>query len=344
MIGIEQLQSGGKRQQNGRKWCDMLSEELYRMLKEKTIRDMEEYEVKNPKFDQSGNILSEKDVFDEDKEIYLNLHLADFPAKNLHGHDFFEINYVFEGSGEQFLGDGTRIDLEKGQICIMNPKAFHRIVAHEESVIVNLSMRKHLFNSSFLSMIGQQECLGQFFLNYFLSQKDSAEYLLFKIGDVERIEFLLSAICDEYLFKKPYYQLNINCFLPVLFSEIVRSDVLPKEAEQTEPKETSRQMRELLQYLSENLASATLKSTAEHFHYHPNYLSGLIVKNTGKSFSETLFTIRTTQTMYYLSQTDIPVEDIADLLGYSHVSSFYSAARKMLGMTPVQYRRENRKS
>lgn len=320
----------------------MLSGELYRKLNRKTLEDMEVYSARNPDYYHKGKILSENEVFEKGQNVYLNLHLAEFPMKNLHGHDFFEINYVFEGAGEQYLGDGTRIELKKGQICIMNPKAVHRIVAKEDSVILNLSMRSQIFNSSFMGMISQQECLGQFFLNYFLSQKNSKDYLLFQMQDVGRIEFLLSAICDEYLYRKDYYRLNINCFIPVLFSEIIHSDILMKDTAHEKQENSNGQMRELFQYLSENYATATLKSTADHFHYHPNYLSGLIAKNTGKSFSEILTEIRTTQVRYYLSQTDIPIDDIADLLGYSHVSSFYGAAKKMLGMTPVQYRKENK--
>jgi AraC-like DNA-binding protein len=43
-----------------------------------------------------------------------------------------------------------------------------------------------------------------------------------------------------------------------------------------------------------------------------------------------------------LSETDIPVGDIADRLGYSEPSSFHRAFRRLSGTTPSDFRRQHR--
>ena len=330
----------------------MLEKKFYDLLKQKTVEDMDGYVGRNPDYDAEKSVLLEKDVFEEGMDVYLNLHLPEFPMPHYHGHDFFELNYVFQGSGMQQIsgrtgpesGSGKMVtQLREGQLCILSPRVFHRIEAQEGSVVLNLSMRKELFNSSFLGMVGQQGCLGRFFLNYFLSKRDSGDYLLFQLADPARAEFLLSAICDDYLCQKPFYALNIRCLITLLFSEIIRGNALVSGGESAqEDEEAAGLMQDVLQYLSENFASVTLKSAAEHFHYHPNYLSSLISRQTGQSFSEIITEIKTARMRYYLEQTDIAVDDIAELLGYSSVSSFYQAAKKVLGETPVQYRKKNR--
>ena len=359
----------------------MLEEKFYNLLKQKTVEDMDGYIGRNPDYSSERSVLLEKDVFEDGMDVYLNLHLPDFPMPHYHGHDFFELNYVFRGSGMQYIsseggreaigssgdraggvihshtGDKTAglnvqpgaprarlaTQLREGQLCILSPDVFHRIEAQEGSVILNLSMSRELFNSSFLGMVGQQGCLGRFFLNYFLSKRDSGDYLLFQLADPQRAEFLLSAICDDYLYQKPFYALNIRCLITLLFSEIIRGNALVSGGESAqEDEETAGLMQEMLQYLSENFATVTLTSAAEHFHYHPNYLSSLISRQTGQSFSEILTEIKAARMRYYLEQTNIAVDDIAELLGYSSVSSFYQAAKKVLGETPVQYRRNSR--
>ena len=358
----------------------MLEQKFYDLLEQKTVEDMGGYIGQNPDYGSERRILLEKDVFEDGLDVYLNLHLPELSMPHYHGHDFFEVNYVFRGSGVQYIsgedspksigesggrdagivwnpaGDkmagsqgqsGTSqaklvTRLQAGQLCVLSPNVFHRIEAQEGSVILNLSMRKELFNSSFLGMIGQQGCLGRFFLNYFISKRDSGDYLLFQLADPARAEFLLSAICDDYLYQKPYYELNIRCLITLLFSEIIRGNALVSGGESAQGNEkTAVLMQELFQYLSENFAQATLKSAAAHFHYHPNYLSTLISQQTGRSFSEILTQIKEARMRYYLAQTNIPVDEIAELLGYSSVSSFYQAAKKVLGKTPVQYRKNS---
>lgn len=43
--------------------------------------------------------------------------------------------------------------------------------------------------------------------------------------------------------------------------------------------------------MSEHFDSVTLKDIAKHFSYHPNYVSTLLHRELGKSFSEILSTV-----------------------------------------------------
>ena len=44
----------------------------------------------------------------------------------------------------------------------------------------------------------------------------------------------------------------------------------------------------IVQYMGEHFDSVTLKDIAKHFSYHPNYVSTLLHRELGKSFSEIL--------------------------------------------------------
>lgn len=99
------------------------------------------------------------------------------------------------------------------------------------------------------------------------------------------------------------------------------------------------QITALFNYLSINYATATLASTAAYFHYHPNYLSAFIKKNTGKTFRSILNDIKLSQANYFLCNTSMSMNEIAEQLGFLQLCNFYDFIKKNYGMTPVQYRR-----
>jgi AraC-like DNA-binding protein len=93
--------------------------------------------------------------------------------------------------------------------------------------------------------------------------------------------------------------------------------------------------------LSINYATATLASTAGHLHYHSNYLSNFIKKNTGKTFSAILNDIKLSQAIYYLVNTNMQIKDISERLGFNQLCNFYDFIKNNLGKTPLGYRCDN---
>ena len=68
---------------------------------------------------------------------------------------------------------------------------------------------------------------------------------------------------------------------------------------------------EILEYIEKNYLTATLESTARHFGFHPNYLSAYIKRQAGRSFKELLILQRMYQACFLLSNTELPIYEIA---------------------------------
>lgn len=101
----------------------------------------------------------------------------------------------------------------------------------------------------------------------------------------------------------------------------------------------SKQILEITNYIFENYQTVSLASLARAFHFNPSYLSTLIKRQTGSSFTEILKNIRLKHAARLLSQTSRPINHICSDIGYQDVSQFISLFRNEYGMTPVQYRR-----
>ncbi len=230
--------------------------------------------------------LSELAVFEDGNEIFINLHLpeANTESDRLHGHEFFELNYVIKGSCRQSIDHANPLLLPEGFLCIMNPRARHNLyVENEDSIVINILMKTTLFNTTFWPLIQETEDIGQFFLSYFLCRDTSSNFLIYHTRNTPAIKTLLNYICTEYLERQLYYKTSLRSILMLFFTQVIRSASQEISMKQFSDK-VSMQITALFQYLSIHYADATLSSTAEYFHYHPNYLSAFIKEHTGKSF------------------------------------------------------------
>lgn len=91
---------------------------------------------------------------------------------------------------------------------------------------------------------------------------------------------------------------------------------------------------EILAYLAANCDTATLTGTAERFSFHPNTVSSLIKRATGKTFSQVLREMRMQRACELLGRPDVPIAQVARLCGYENPSNFYRVFREEFGVTP----------
>lgn len=103
------------------------------------------------------------------------------------------------------------------------------------------------------------------------------------------------------------------------------------------PENASERLEQVLAFMSQHCSDATLASVAAHFNFHPNTVSGLIKRETGKSFGETLREIRMERALTLLNAREIPVAQVAHLCGYENPSNFYRVFKETFGMTPRVY-------
>lgn len=85
----------------------------------------------------------------------------------------------------------------------------------------------------------------------------------------------------------------------------------------------------------------TLEACAAELNFHPVYLSRVFKKEMGISFSEYLAEYRMSLAKEWLDTTTMKLSDISERLNYSNPTAFIRMFRKVVGMTPGQYRERN---
>ncbi|WP_248927221.1 helix-turn-helix domain-containing protein [Paenibacillus hamazuiensis] len=84
----------------------------------------------------------------------------------------------------------------------------------------------------------------------------------------------------------------------------------------------------------------TLEKCASRINYHPHYVSRVFRQETGTNFGEYLAQYRIDMAKKWLKESDLKIAEIAERLGYNNSANFIRSFRKMVGMTPGQYREE----
>lgn len=81
---------------------------------------------------------------------------------------------------------------------------------------------------------------------------------------------------------------------------------------------------------------------ARHFGYHPVYLAQRFLAVTGEHLHAAILAERVRIAGEWLRDTDQTIDEIAFGTGFSTRSHFYTAFRRVTGLSPSQYRKKNR--
>lgn len=260
-----------------------------------------------------------------------------------HGHTCYEMMYVYNGSITQYI-DGVKIVLRKGAFCLLDPNTKHSIeTCGKEDIAVNFIFLKSFFTSDFFSRIADNNLFYDFFAGTLHNTNTNGRYLVINADDNMLVrELAAMAMCESF---EPDIctKGSIESMIPILLNELFRI-WRNKDGRkiQTEPDAAANIWR-ILQYIQTHCATATLPSTAHRFGYAPNYLSTLLTKTTGNSFTDIRQKACVDHATMLLVSSDIPVGEIARSVGITNISFFYTLFHRYFFMTPAEYRLRHRK-
>lgn len=254
-----------------------------------------------------------------------------------HAHDYFELNFVANGSCTFFYEDTSRT-MEKGELCIIAPGLKHDIQILDDSIVFCILIRKSTFNTAFFSLLSGNNLLSHFFRTTLLDKKEN-NFLLFYSDEPAKLTLSIRFALIECTLNDDYTNIRCISWINILLSEVLRSY---SRTMQFYDYTTSTDFSLILLYIQNNYQTLTLSSLAEYYHYTEPYLSRLIRQNTGKTFTELIKSLRLNEAVKYLLNTDMKVAEIAEKVGYNSTDHFSRTFRAEYHVSPQQYRKDNR--
>ena len=102
---------------------------------------------------------------------------------------------------------------------------------------------------------------------------------------------------------------------------------------------------DIISYTDRNYAQPlTLEDLASRFGYNSGYLGRLFTRTTGTGYNYYLNECRIGKAKEFLAEGRYKVYEVAQLVGYNDVDYFSKKFRKHAGMTPAEFRRQNKEA
>ena len=282
----------------------------------------------------------DSEFFSPDRRIGLHVskHNCYTPPVS-HHHNFFELFYVLEGRCAHQIRNHASV-MTAGDLCFIQPRVAHALDVGDESVIIDVLIRKSTFRQYFYSMLQGDNLLANFFLSTLYSDR-GIDYLIFHTGEDPELRRSFLELCGEFMEKQDYYSVLVNAIVTKVFVLLLRKYMGACELPDEQFRDSRFTVR-LARYLQNNASTATLSGLAAEFHYSQEYTSRMIRQMTGRTFIQLLTSVRLENAEQLLRDTALPVSDVAAAVGYESSEHFIRTFRKHTGMTPSAYRKKER--
>lgn len=252
-----------------------------------------------------------------------------------HSHTFFEMIYVLRGSCTNTIQNEKYI-LQTGDLCLIAPFSSHSIAVFDDSIVLNILVRRASFENLFNSLLRKSNVVSDFFSgSLYLYQQNS--YLIARTGDDPILKSIVLNMTAQQLQNKPYRDLMMNSqlfsFLAILLQEHEKSITISSK-EKIDPVAV-----DMIKCIESNYRNITLNELAERFGYSSGYCSRFIRQSTGKSFTQIVQEIKFENICTMLESSDRPISEIASMCGFDSIEHFTRLFKKRMAVSPSQYRK-----
>jgi Response regulator containing CheY-like receiver domain and AraC-type DNA-binding domain len=97
--------------------------------------------------------------------------------------------------------------------------------------------------------------------------------------------------------------------------------------------------RQIMKYVHEHFREAlSIKDIAKRFYMHPNYVSALLKKELQINFTKYVTDLRIQHACELLRTSSLEISEVAERAGYQDYFYFAKLFKKVMGLTPSDYR------
>ena len=240
-----------------------------------------------------------------------------------HWHNDIEIVLMTKGESAAFV-DSTKYVIGENCMFIVFPGQMHSYAdissdTQEYSVFIFPSSFIQNFEENFQGLVPENP-------------------LLENVSDHKLLFAILSALQNLDEGRKTEQLDVVHGLLFALFAEIL--SIIPFTPDKKSDSDMSRRIVEYCSlHYKENI---TLESMSKALGVSAPHLSSLFVKKLDMNFVSYLQSLRVSEAMLLLTQTDEPIQSIAKSVGFSCTRSFDRAFMNIEGISPSKYRKINK--
>ena len=286
--------------------------------------------------------ITESDVFCCKEEIAVFLQDPDFKNR-LCKQDFVDVLFVLKGNCTcKFYKTDLTISpesvfLSRHSFCMIPHQVIHSFSPDQDCQILHIFFKLNSLRSHYSDLISANNSLLLFCSNI-LYQTHYWNYLYFSVSYTDRLDTLLAEMYEEFHHKQIFHQNMLYYSSGMLFTLMERQLLSQISVSPSNPLRLVR-YDQIYSYICDNYSLTSAREIAEYFHISQSYLCKLFHEN-GTTVTTVIQEIRLQHTRSLLEQSDLSVQNIAELVGYHDLTYFIKLFKRYFSITPYQYRKK----
>lgn len=281
------------------------------------------------------------------KSFFVNEHIFEATQNCFHRHEYMQINYVAEGNGYCEFEDGVA-RFTQGSCFIVPPFVPHKIVLADGIKCAKIFEVEFMTDFilppshqiSDMTAYSDFICLGA----PDASTKEYSKHIITLNGNLrEKIERIVADAYEEYINREPGFETIIRSLILQLLTTLGRAySKAYSENPSDRYKKHRQEILKSIDYIHQNYSKdITLSELSRLANYSNSYFSSLFKSVTSKSYLEYLNHYRIKKSIELLKNTDMHIIEIASGVGFDNVTNFNRMFKKLMGMSPTEYRKLN---
>jgi AraC-like DNA-binding protein len=255
-------------------------------------------------------------------------------SMSFHRHDFFEFVFISRGTMTHVV-NGSATILVPGDLFLIIPGEIHAYIDPRDAFIYNC-----LFTSE---AIPANECESLPVIGSILYGAASPPQMLKVHVSPKRIQvisYILETLYDESRAENPGKAVALKSLLTFFLVEASRAFIEGPKFQKEQTTSYTNNIRTISDAIYGRLGQKLrIRDLAEEAGLSPGHFCRLFKEIYGITPQDYISRLRITFAMTQINATRLPIADIAQECGFQDQNYFSRVFRRLVGMTPVEYRR-----
>ena len=254
-----------------------------------------------------------------------------------HNHHFFEFVYITNGTAMHTVNGESRL-LSKGDYFVIDYGSCHSYMESKELRLINCLFMPELVDETLKGCDSFEQLMHSCLMRYYkpFDGKTSGNQIYYD-ADQSVLQNLTAMLTEFQKKKLGYMELCRTRLLEVLIltmRNIVDQKLLREE---------SQAVTDLTNYIHNHYQSQRiLKEFCKEYHFCEPYISRRLHQETGSTITSYLQKVRMDKCCKLLAGSDFTITEIAQKVGYHDPKFFNQLFRRMIKMSPREYRKMER--
>ena len=258
---------------------------------------------------------------------------------SFHWHELLEITYVLEGKISVSV-DGKIFQAQQRDIIVINSGLIHSFFNPEPGTLITIfQFGLELFDQSLVDLRDRAAQKLVFDRKTFISLKEDTSLH-------QKLEYLLLEIRREYYDKEDGFHLAIKSRLYEMALVFLRAlpAKTPVSREMVRHNYNNQILERVFSFIHGNSGNpeTSLEQAAAAAALSKFYFTRFFKEQTGQTFHAYLSLVRINRAKEYLTESDLPVTEVAYLCGFSSIKTFNRIFKTFTGVSPSTYRSGNK--